>query len=313
MNDRLKSNLEYQKRINNSLVYVREHLDKTLSLEEVARAACFSPFHFHRIFTALMQETLGEYITRKKLERAAIKLAYSSDVNVTRVAFDYGYSSVSSFSKAFNQWFGCRPTDISGIKQRLEPGKGKLQTKYNKLLDSEELFVGPSDGEWPAAFNEIDRRVKIESIPEFELFYLTSPGGYDSSSIKNTWEKLFEILEDNHVDPNDCDRFAVSHDHPGLTPPGMCRYDACVTLPGGPPANLDLAKTTVPRGRYAVFPVEGPEDAILGKYLEFYTVWMPQSGYEPDDFPVLEHYLDACRPGYIVVELWAKIKRLPSN
>jgi AraC family transcriptional regulator len=310
MNDRLKSNLEYQKRINNALAYVRENLDKTISLKEVARAACFSPFHFHRIFTALMQETLGEYITRKKLERAAIKLAYS-DVNVTNVAFDYGYSSVSSFSKAFNQWFGCRPTEISGIKQRLESGKGKLQTKYNKLIDSEELFVGPSDGAWAGAFHEIDRRVKIDSIPEFELFYLTSPDGYDSSSIKNTWGKLIEILEDNHIDQNDCARFAISHDHPGLTPSAMCRYDACVTLPRDPPTNLDLAKTTVPGGRYAVFPVEGPENTILEKYLEFYTVWMPRSGYEPDDFPVLEHYLPTCRADYIVVELWAKIKRLP--
>lgn len=312
MNDRIKSKLEYQKRINDALTYVRENLDKTISLEEVARAACFSPFHFHRIFAALMQETLGEYITRKKLERAAIKLAYSADVNVTNVAFDYGYSSVSSFSKAFNQWFGCRPTEISRIKQRLESGKGKLQTKYHKFIDSEQLFVGPSDGEWAATFHEIDRRVRIDSISAFELFYLTSPGGYDFPSIKHTWEKLIEILEDHHIDQNDCDRFAISHDHPGLTPSTMCRYDACVTLPGDLPSNLHLAKTAVPRGRYAVFPVEGPEDTILEKYLEFYTVWMPQSGYEPDDFPVLEHYLDACRAGHIVVELWAKIKRLPS-
>lgn len=310
MNDRLKSNLEYQKRINKALVYIRENLDKTISLEEVARAACFSPFHFHRIFNALMQETLGEYITRKKLERAAIKLAYSSDANVTKVAFDYGYSSVSSFSKAFNQWFGCRPTEISSIKQRLEAGKGKLQTKHNKRVASEQLFVGP-DRERAARFHEIDRRVKIESISEFDLFYLTCPGGYDSSSIKKTWGKLFEILEDNQIDPNLCDRFAISHDHPGLTPPAMCRYDACVTLPGYRPSNPGLVKTTVPEGRYAVLPVEGAEDTILEKYLEFYTVWMPQSGYEPDDFPVLEHYLHTCRPDCIVVELWAKIKRLP--
>lgn len=311
MNERFKSKLEYQKRINNALTYIRENLDRTISLEEVARAACFSPFHFHRIFSALMQETVGEYITRKKLERAAIKLAYS-DANVTDVAFEYGYSSVSSFSKAFSQWFGCRPTEIARITRRLESGEGNLQAKYDKTIACEQLFAVPSDEERTAKFNEIDGRVSIHSISEFELFYLTSPCGYDFSSIKSTWEKLGDILEDHRIYQNSCDRFAISHDHPGLTPPAICRYDACVSLPAASPSKLPLAKTTVPGGRYAVFPVEGPEDSVLEQYLEFYTVWMPQSGYVPDDFPVLEHYLDGCRAGHIVVELWAKIKRLPA-
>jgi AraC family transcriptional regulator len=103
---------EYQKRINKALTYIRDNLDKPLLLSEVSREACFSEFHFHRIFSALMRETLGEYVTRKKLERAAMKLAYAPALKVSTIAEEYGYASVSSFSKAFNEWFGCRPTEF---------------------------------------------------------------------------------------------------------------------------------------------------------------------------------------------------------
>lgn len=302
--------LEYQRRIQNALAYIRDNLDKPLFVHEVARIACFSEFHFHRIFSAVMHETLGEYITRKKLERAAMKIAYTSDPVVSHIAFDYGYSSVSSFSKAFKQWFGCRPTEISKIKQNLESANGKLQTKYQKQINFDQLYVELTQDELAQRSKEIDRRVQIQSIPQIELFYLTSPGGYEFSSIRRTWSDLAELLEDAHININECQRYSISHDHPALTPSEHCRYDACIALPNNHIRELPLAKITVPAGRYALFPVEGPEDSILDQYLEFYSIWMPQSGYAPDNFPIVEHYLQTCVEGFLAIELLAKITRL---
>lgn len=302
------SSLEYQKRINRALTYIRENLDRPLSLSEVANVACFSEFHFHRLFSSLMHETLGEYITRKKLEHAAIKLAYTPAPNVTSIAEDYGYASVSSFSKAFNQWFGCRPTDIQQIKQRLDFGGGKLQSKYEKTLEANQLFV-MSNGR-DDRFSELNERVNTKTLPARTVAYLTSPSGYDVESIRNTWMQLLQRVEDAGVDWNTCERFSLSHDHPGLTPTERCRYDACVNLPKCSNTKLGLPTTVIPAGRYATFRVEGPEASILDQYLEFYTVWMPRSGYEPDNFPVVEHYEAPCDIGHIKVELWAKIKRL---
>ncbi len=310
MNKQQESSLEYQRRIQKALTYIRENLDKPLSVKEVAKIACFSEYHFHRIFAAIMQETLGEYITRKKLERAAIRLAYSPDSKVSNVAFEFGYSSVSSFSKAFKQWFGCRPTEISKIKQSLDSANGKLQTKYEKLINSDQLYVGPPQENWHQKIEEINNRVQIKSISQFELYYLTNPGGYEFSSIVRTWKELMERIEDAKITIDDCEKFAISHDHPALTPSLHCRYDACIALPQNRDVELSLAKVIIPSGRYAIFPVEGPEESILDQYLQFYTVWMPQSGYEPDNFPVLEHYLPTTKEGSVAVELWAKITRL---
>ncbi len=305
-----ENSLEYQRRIQKALTYIRANLDKPLSVKEVAKIACFSEYHFHRIFTAIMQETLGEYITRKKLESAAIKLIYSADSKVSNVAFEFGYSSVASFSKAFKQWFGCRPTEISRIEQNLNSAEGKLQTKYEKLINSDQLYIEPSQENWAQRIEALDERVQIKSISQFELHYLTNPGGYEFSSIGRTWTELLERLEDAEIDIDDCMRFSISHDHPVLTPPSQCRYDACVALPQGQDIDLSLAKVEIPAGRYAILPVEGQKNSILDQYLEFYTVWMPQSGYEPDNFPTLEHYMPGCDENWVSVELWAKITRL---
>jgi len=305
-----KSVLEYQKRIQKVLAYIMENLDRPLSLKEVARAASFSEYHFHRIFSAFMKESPAAYITRKKLEKAAVKLAYSPNATVSQVAFEFGYASVSGFSKAFNQCFGYRPSEIT--RARLNPGfqEGKVPCAHGSSVETERLFVGPSGEDWSGRFRELDTQVAIRTVSGFELHCLTSPGGYELAAIRNTWIELVERLEDAGINVGACERFAISHDHPGLTPPEKCRYDACVAFADNDAKALSLATFAVPPGRYAVFTVEGPEASILGQYLEFYTVWMPQSGYEPDHFPVLEHYLPPFREGLIRVELWAKINRL---
>ena len=56
------------------LIHIQENIDKPLSLEALADVACFSPFHFHRIFAAYVGETLNDYIRRTRLEWAAMKL-----------------------------------------------------------------------------------------------------------------------------------------------------------------------------------------------------------------------------------------------
>ncbi len=302
---REKRLFEYRRRIDKATRYILDNIDRPLSLEEIAEQACFSKYHFLRLFTTMMNESPGEFITRKRLERAAIRLIYAN-TSVTRLAEEYGYSSVAAFSKAFSQWFGCRPTALKTLRERLGEGDGKLQRKHGKQLQASELRVPDAPPGDPLRADEIASRVTLMEVAEFELHYLTSPGGYDMSSVWETWQQLNAHVQ-RLVDPLSCRWFAISHDHPGLTPAAQCRYDACVALPkDAPPLNLPTLQ--VPGGRFAVYPVEGPAESILGRYLEFYTLWMPQSGYEPMDFPVLEHYLAGSSHEHVRAELWAKIQ-----
>ena len=65
--DKLLNN-EYRMRINRTIDYIRAHYAEDLSLEKLASIACFSKFHFHRLFRAVVGETLNDYVQRIRLE-----------------------------------------------------------------------------------------------------------------------------------------------------------------------------------------------------------------------------------------------------
>ena len=58
--------------------YVDRHLDEPLELTTLAKVAHFSPFHFHRLFAAWMGEAVGEYLRRRRVEMAAVRLETSA-------------------------------------------------------------------------------------------------------------------------------------------------------------------------------------------------------------------------------------------
>jgi transcriptional regulator GlxA family with amidase domain len=55
---------DYKQRLLRVLVYIQQNLDGPLELEELARVACFSPYHFHRIFTGMIGESVKAHIRR---------------------------------------------------------------------------------------------------------------------------------------------------------------------------------------------------------------------------------------------------------
>ena len=65
----------YRNRILRVQLFIEEHLDEELALEQLARLAHFSPYHFHRVFRAMVGETVGEHVRRLRLERAALRLS----------------------------------------------------------------------------------------------------------------------------------------------------------------------------------------------------------------------------------------------
>jgi AraC family transcriptional regulator len=80
-------------------------------LQEASRAACLSPFHFHRSFTRLFGETPHAYLTRHRLERAA-HLLKQSNLSVTEIGLETGFESLGSFSSLFSHRFGLSPRDF---------------------------------------------------------------------------------------------------------------------------------------------------------------------------------------------------------
>ncbi len=102
---------DYQKRLLPVIRHLEQEFNKPLNLNEVASLACLSPYHFHRIFKAVMGETLNEYLRRLRLQHAADDLFYKKPP-ILEVALNYGFASSQSLAKAFRQHFDLTPSAI---------------------------------------------------------------------------------------------------------------------------------------------------------------------------------------------------------
>ncbi len=78
------------------------------ALEELARLVNSSPFYLSRQFTQQAGLTMQQYLRQVRMERAA-ELLRTGKCNVTETALEVGYNSLSHFSSAFHQTFGCCP------------------------------------------------------------------------------------------------------------------------------------------------------------------------------------------------------------
>lgn len=102
---------ELARRVGVATAFLHASLDRNVSIEEAARVACLSPFHFHRLFSAFHGITPHRYLTKLRLERARALLRHA-DREVADVAADCGFESTTSFTTLFKRTFGTTPGAI---------------------------------------------------------------------------------------------------------------------------------------------------------------------------------------------------------
>ena len=121
--------MEWLKRLGAAIDYIEENLDKEISYDEAAHIACCSTYYFQRIFSYVSGVSLSEYIRRRKMTQAAFELQ-RTDNKVIDVAHKYGYSSPTSFNRAFQSVHGIAPK-----KAVLDGSISKLAELSNKNPD----------------------------------------------------------------------------------------------------------------------------------------------------------------------------------
>lgn len=88
--------------------YLGECYRQGITLENAAREASLSPFHFNRVFARAFGETPHEFVTRRRIEEAK-KLLLAGNQSITDICFDLGYESLGSFSTRFRSLTGLSP------------------------------------------------------------------------------------------------------------------------------------------------------------------------------------------------------------
>ena len=287
---------EYEKRVNRVLDHIREHLADELTLVDLASVAAFSPFHFHRVFTAITGETLFGFIQRVRLERAAVALSSHRDRSVLAVALDHGFSSAAAFARAFRGRFGMSATEWrQGGARRWHARQARANERLERNLRQPNRKRGKAaeraHGDTARKRSmEVAMNVRVTELPAHHVAYMRYVGPYGAHGIPDLWKRFRKWMETHGLMSDETVTLGVAYDDPDVTAPDRCRYDACVVVPADFKADRWVNVVEVPGGKFAVTDFAGHAREIRGAWEAFYRSWLPGSGHEPDDRPCFERY-----------------------
>ena len=274
------SRAEYEARMHRVLEHIDRHLDARLDLATLARVAHFSPFHFHRLFSAWMGETLGDYLRRRRVEIAAQRLAAQPRLPILQVALSVGFGSNEAFARAFRARFG-----RSASAWRAQAARNRKAGQDNR--NSGQAHAGKTVKHGPPR-KEVSMNVRLVDRKPVEVAYLRHNGPYGEAVAVFWKEKVYPWMAQNNL--LGASRFGVGHDDPSVTEHDKCRYDACVEVPPGFAVHGGAQRTILPGGRYAVLPFRGTAAEVGAAWDALLRDWLPSSGLQLGSLPCIEHY-----------------------
>lgn len=278
----MRANEEYTLRINRAIDYLRENLDQQLQLQDISKVACFSEFHFHRIFRAYTGETLNNYSNRLKIEKAARLLRYTQ-LSLTEIALDCGFSSSSTFSRAFRSGFDTSP---SQYRKTGEIKKSKI---------CKELFLG---GEYYLPMTEAEKKeefpVKLLKQPEMQVAYIRVVNAFEGDRVLRAFEKIISWAKSQNIF-SEGTLFGMSIDDPHVTPKPLYRYEVCYASPLPFKCVEGISMLKMPAMQYAVTRVSGDIRKVTTAWDYLFRGWLIGSLYEPEHAPALEIFLNKDR------------------
>lgn len=165
----------YIQAINTVIDYIDNNISEELKLDKLAQVSGFSTFHFHRIFQAFMNESLGSYVKRLRVEKAAILLSNYKDRSVTDIAFDVGYWSSQAFDRAFRDRFKMNPSEYRDSKiSYMDDKKGNAKLNLSGYHASKH---DNTERRWTKIMN-----IDVKEMPEMTFAYIRNVGPYAENS-----------------------------------------------------------------------------------------------------------------------------------
>lgn len=137
-----------QERLKLAIDYIEDNLAGEISIDNAAKIACYSKYHFHRVFYSCFNITFADYVRKRKCTLAAADLIRGKE-KVMDIALKYGYESPNAFTRIFRQTHGVNP--------------GKVRSSQAKLATYNRIYV-PAE---IAGMEKID--YKIVERPSFNV------------------------------------------------------------------------------------------------------------------------------------------------
>ena len=295
----------YQRRINDTIDYINDNLDKSFSLDELADVAHFSSYYFHRIFVAVVGESVSSYTNRIRVEKSA-KLLKFSNKPISDIAYECGYSSPATFSRSFRKYLEVSPSVFR------KSGKIENSKICKELHPMADYFYDMSLEEKKSTFP-----IAIKKLPSRQVAYIRVTDSFKEGTVIRAFETLIAWAKAKKLYSKG-QFFGMSLDDPMVTPQDKYRYEACVTVPPDCKVNNqeEIQLMQLPQCKYATTKVSGNMNLVATAIRYMYHDWLIHSKYEPEHQYGLEYFLDkekVCAWDHFDLELYIPIKPLIHN
>lgn len=280
--------MEWMERLNSAISYIEEHLTDEIDYEQLGKIACCSTYHFQRMFAYMANIPLSEYIRRRKMSLAAVDLQ-DKNTKIIDVALKYGYSSPTAFNRAFQA--------IHGIAPSLARNEG-VSIKSFPPLTFKVIVKGVGELNYRIEYRDSFRIVGVAQPlhKEIEKNFEIVPKMWQEAAMNGTVPKLASMMNSQ--------------------PMGIMGVSACnneeewkyfIAVSTSALADDSLEEYTIPAFTWAIFSGEGVcPQAIQELEQRIVTEWLPTSGYEYDNGPDIELYLNP-DPQNAKFEVWIPV------
>lgn len=267
---------DYGVRINRALNYAADKLPDYVGLDEVARVAAFSPYHFHRVFLLIVGENFSQFMRKRRLEWAALELV-KTDRRIIDISLDAGFESQETFSRAFKSCFEITPAkfrkagrgpdqSFRGIESLLNLNSGKGEFMKPEIIEKESFHVIGLERTYPLADFE-------KALVQWEDFKKKS------DAIDTPDRNCFYGI--SHAPLGSCNDDGKSPQFKYLT---ACEAEKGSKVPEG------MIKVRMPKQKYACFTFRGPVSGFQSFIKNIWAHYLPESGLEVVDMPEIEVY-----------------------
>lgn len=264
--------MEWLKKLGKAIDYIEDNLDKEISYDEAARIACCSPYYFQRVFSYVSGVSLAEYIRRRKMTQAAFELQ-RADSRVIDIALKYGYSSPTSFNRAFQNVHGITPTaaKLGGNVLQAYPS---IQFKIEITGGSAMAYRIAEKPPLRIVGNRIpltsDMEDNLRIVPEFWKAALQG-------------KQYLEICRLSNGEPGGILGISVC-----INPKEIYYYIGVAT---NSPAPAGMYECEIPVATWVIFENDGRfKEDVQSVFKRFYMEWLPFSGYKYAELPDIEVY-----------------------
>ncbi len=274
------ANHDYVVRINRAIDHITRNLAEPLPLDEIARVAAFSPFHFHRIFRSLVGETLHAFVKRVRIERAVTVMSQRPDASLTDIALATGFASSSDFSRSFRAHFGVPPSafDVEAFRN---VRRNELVAKT--VPDAPHRLEG-----LPAGANPDNFVPRIRTLPARRVAYARANDPYTSGSVVPTVQRMVAWARERGLAGGQW--LGYMWEDPEVVAVEDCHYDIGVEIAEGADTT-GVNVTTFPAMTVVELDMIGGIDLEMRALDFLYRTWLPTSGYVPDHQPGFEAFI----------------------